>query len=140
VCSSDLVLSDGSSDRTADIVKGYNNPRIHLLDLPRGGKATALNAGVKASSNEIIVFSVFANIRIKTFTATKIATKAKTLAKALGISGKYSIISDCSKGWLKVAIANPKVIAANISNSEIKPLNRPRMVKKAIRERRVRSK
>ena len=51
------VLSDGSNDRTADIVKGYNNPRIHLLDLPRGGKATALNAGVKASSNEIIVFS-----------------------------------------------------------------------------------
>mgnify|MGYP003386777996 CR=1 FL=1 len=47
------VLNDGSNDRTA----GYNNPRIHLLDLPRGGKATALNAGVKASSNEIIVFS-----------------------------------------------------------------------------------
>lgn len=51
------VLNDGSNDRTADIVNGYNNPRIHLLDLPRGGKATALNAGVKASSNEIIVFS-----------------------------------------------------------------------------------
>ncbi|MBV1920244.1 MAG: glycosyltransferase [Pseudomonadales bacterium] len=51
------VLSDGSSDGTADIVNRYNNPRINLLDLPRGGKATALNAGVKASSNEIIVFS-----------------------------------------------------------------------------------
>ncbi|OUS24616.1 hypothetical protein A9Q99_23890 [Gammaproteobacteria bacterium 45_16_T64] len=51
------VLSDGSSDKTGDIVKGYNNPRIRLLDLPRGGKATALNAGVKASSNDIVVFS-----------------------------------------------------------------------------------
>lgn len=51
------VLNDGSSDKTADIVTGYNNPRIHLLDLPRGGKATALNAGVKASNNEVIVFS-----------------------------------------------------------------------------------
>ena len=51
------VLSDGSSDRTAAIVKGYENPRINLLDLPRGGKATALNAGVDASKNEVIVFS-----------------------------------------------------------------------------------
>lgn len=51
------VLNDGSSDRTADIVRSYDDPRIHLLDLPRGGKANALNAGVQASANEIIVFS-----------------------------------------------------------------------------------
>lgn len=51
------VLNDGSSDRTAEIVQGYNNSRIHLLDLPRGGKANALNAGVDASGHEILVFS-----------------------------------------------------------------------------------
>ena len=51
------VLNDGSQDNTAEIVKSYQDPRIHLLDLPRGGKATALNQGVSASDNEVIVFS-----------------------------------------------------------------------------------
>lgn len=52
-----LVLSDGSTDSTVAAVRAYNNPRINVLDLPRGGKAAALDAGVKASSGEVIVFS-----------------------------------------------------------------------------------
>lgn len=51
------VISDGSSDRTAEIVRSYSDPRVHLLDLPRGGKANALNRGVNASGKEIVVFS-----------------------------------------------------------------------------------
>lgn len=51
------VLNDGSADNTAEIVQNYEDPRVHLLDLPRGGKATALNQGVNASGNDIIVFS-----------------------------------------------------------------------------------
>ena len=51
------VLNDGSSDQTATLVKSYSDPRVHLLDLPRGGKANALNAGVKACTHDILVFS-----------------------------------------------------------------------------------
>ena len=51
------VLNDGSSDDTAAIVKAYQDPQVQLLDLPRGGKATALNQGVNASQHDIIVFS-----------------------------------------------------------------------------------
>jgi cellulose synthase/poly-beta-1,6-N-acetylglucosamine synthase-like glycosyltransferase len=51
------VLNDGSEDNTADIIRNYEDPRVHLLDLPRGGKATALNKGVASSANDIIVFS-----------------------------------------------------------------------------------
>ncbi len=51
------VLNDGSDDNTAELVAQYNDPRIHLLDLPRGGKATALNTGVEHSTHEILVFS-----------------------------------------------------------------------------------
>ncbi|MBL4608446.1 MAG: glycosyltransferase [Pseudomonadales bacterium] len=51
------VLDDGSDDRTAEIVKNYDDQRVNLLSLPRGGKATALNAGVASSTKEIIVFS-----------------------------------------------------------------------------------
>lgn len=52
-----LVLSDGSTDGTVEAVKAYANPRLQVLDLPRGGKAAALNAGVMASTSDVIVFS-----------------------------------------------------------------------------------
>ncbi|CBL46093.1 Glycosyl transferase, family 2 [gamma proteobacterium HdN1] len=52
-----IVLSDGSTDGTVAAVRAYANPRIRVLDLPRGGKAAALDAGVSASSGEVIVFS-----------------------------------------------------------------------------------
>ncbi len=52
-----LVLSDGSTDGTVAAVNAYGNPRIQVLDLPRGGKAAALEAGVRASTGEVIVFS-----------------------------------------------------------------------------------
>ena len=52
-----LVASDGSTDRTAEIVRGYCGPRVQLLELPRSGKARALNAAVARASGEILVFS-----------------------------------------------------------------------------------
>ena len=52
-----LVLNDGSSDGTADIVNAYEQPNIRLLDLPRGGKAAALNQGAQQAEYDILVFS-----------------------------------------------------------------------------------
>ena len=51
------VLDDGSTDQTASIVTEFSDQRIHLLSLPRGGKATALNHGVEQCGGEILVFS-----------------------------------------------------------------------------------
>jgi len=61
-CFDILVVSDGSTDRTADIVNAFHNPRIRVLDLPRGGKAAALNAGVQASTAPVLVFSDADNV------------------------------------------------------------------------------
>lgn len=52
-----VVASDGSDDGTASIVAGWSDRGVRLLDLPRVGKADALNAAVAASSGEILVFS-----------------------------------------------------------------------------------
>lgn len=54
-----FVASDGSSDRTNDIVKTHlsKDNRIHLVELPRTGKSGVLNRAMNNVQNEIVVFS-----------------------------------------------------------------------------------
>jgi cellulose synthase/poly-beta-1,6-N-acetylglucosamine synthase-like glycosyltransferase len=52
-----VVASDGSTDATVEEARRRADPRVHVLDLPRTGKATALNTAVGASTGEIVVFS-----------------------------------------------------------------------------------
>jgi biofilm PGA synthesis N-glycosyltransferase PgaC len=49
-----LVLSDGSTDGTAAIAHRYAARGVSLLELPRGGKAAALNAGLAEATGEIL--------------------------------------------------------------------------------------
>ncbi len=53
-----LILSDASTDRTDDIVREFNHPRVKLLRMPeRRGKTHAQNEGVKHASGHILLFS-----------------------------------------------------------------------------------
>lgn len=53
-----IVFSDGSTDRTAEIVKGYSEKGIKLIEFPsHPGKTICQNESVKQASGEIIVFS-----------------------------------------------------------------------------------
>jgi cellulose synthase/poly-beta-1,6-N-acetylglucosamine synthase-like glycosyltransferase len=52
-----VIASDGSTDRTVAEARRRDDARVRILDLPRNGKATALNAAVAASRGEILVFS-----------------------------------------------------------------------------------
>lgn len=53
-----LVVSDGSSDATEEIVKRYPDSRVSLLACPtRRGKAACLNDGVAHTQAPIIVFT-----------------------------------------------------------------------------------
>jgi glycosyltransferase involved in cell wall biosynthesis len=53
-----IIISDGSIDRTKEIVKKYRNKGIKYFEQPmRSGKASALNKGLREAKNEIIVFS-----------------------------------------------------------------------------------
>ncbi|MFE5581711.1 bifunctional polysaccharide deacetylase/glycosyltransferase family 2 protein [Kitasatospora sp. NPDC056531] len=50
-----IVIDDGSSDGTADIVEAMNLPFVRLIRQENGGKSTALNTGIAAASHDIIV-------------------------------------------------------------------------------------
>ena len=48
-----IVVSDGSTDRTVEIVRSYSE-RIILVELPPGGKAVAINEALKHATGEIL--------------------------------------------------------------------------------------
>jgi cellulose synthase/poly-beta-1,6-N-acetylglucosamine synthase-like glycosyltransferase len=52
-----LVMSNGSTDRTDEIVRGFTDPRVQLVALPRPGKMEALNEGARRATGEILVFT-----------------------------------------------------------------------------------
>lgn len=52
-----IIASDGSDDGTNDLVCSYQARGVRLLELPRRGKAAALNAAVAAATGDILVFS-----------------------------------------------------------------------------------
>lgn len=53
-----LIASDGSIDRTNEIVRGFTDPRVKLLDhFPRRGKAAVLNETMPRLRGEIVILS-----------------------------------------------------------------------------------
>jgi cellulose synthase/poly-beta-1,6-N-acetylglucosamine synthase-like glycosyltransferase len=53
-----VVVSDSSSDRTDEIVRAFDDPRVTLIRAPeRKGKTNAQNIGVLHCRGEIVVFS-----------------------------------------------------------------------------------
>jgi cellulose synthase/poly-beta-1,6-N-acetylglucosamine synthase-like glycosyltransferase len=53
-----IVLSDGSTDRTDEIVRSFADPRVRLLHVTgRKGKTNAQNEGVKIARGEVLIFS-----------------------------------------------------------------------------------
>lgn len=52
-----LIVSNGCTDRTNDVVRSFHDPRVRLIALENPGKMEAVNEGVRAASGEILVFS-----------------------------------------------------------------------------------
>jgi cellulose synthase/poly-beta-1,6-N-acetylglucosamine synthase-like glycosyltransferase len=53
-----IVVSDGSTDKTEEIIAGFKDKGVRLLkQSPRAGKTSALNMAIPVSKGEIIVFS-----------------------------------------------------------------------------------
>jgi cellulose synthase/poly-beta-1,6-N-acetylglucosamine synthase-like glycosyltransferase len=53
-----IVVSDGSTDRTAELARAFPKGNVRVLELPaNSGKAVALNVGWAVSAHEILVFA-----------------------------------------------------------------------------------
>jgi cellulose synthase/poly-beta-1,6-N-acetylglucosamine synthase-like glycosyltransferase len=52
-----LIVSDGSTDGTEELVRRYPDARVRLLALPPGGKAIAVNHGLESVTGELIVLT-----------------------------------------------------------------------------------
>ncbi len=51
-----LIIDDGSTDHTKDVVSTYKDPRIRYLTTPHGGVAAARNKGLAIASCEYLTF------------------------------------------------------------------------------------
>jgi glycosyltransferase involved in cell wall biosynthesis len=51
-----IVVNDGSTDNSLDIVKKFDDPRIHLIQQQNQGVSAARNRGVEAAEGKLIAF------------------------------------------------------------------------------------
>lgn len=51
-----IVVDDGSSDGTPDVVKAVDEPRLRLITIPNSGVSTARNRGLEACTAPLVVF------------------------------------------------------------------------------------
>jgi glycosyltransferase involved in cell wall biosynthesis len=91
-----VVVDDGSTDRTAEIV-GKFAPRVRLLSKKNGGQASAFNAGFAGLSGDIVAFldgdDWFAKGKL---TAVMNALEKEPEAAAIG-HGYYKVREDASE-------------------------------------------
>lgn len=51
-----VVVNDGSTDKSVERVKAFDNPRIRIIDKPNGGVSSARNRGIEEAKYEWIAF------------------------------------------------------------------------------------
>jgi cellulose synthase/poly-beta-1,6-N-acetylglucosamine synthase-like glycosyltransferase len=88
------VASDGSTDKTVDITRSFDPQRVRCLDLPRNGKAAALNACVAAGHAEIVAFSDANSLWCQD--ALRMLTRSFADSRVGGVAGDQRYAKDVS--------------------------------------------
>lgn len=83
-----LVVSDGCTDSTCAIVRRFE--QVRLIELPRGGKAAALNRGASEARGEVLVLTD-ANVELAS-DALRILARAFADPEVGGVSGKKKYV------------------------------------------------
>lgn len=85
-----LILSDGCTDATCSIVRRFEDDVVRLIELPRGGKAAALNRGASEARGEILVLTD-ANVDLAP-DALRVIARAFADPEVGGVSGKKKYV------------------------------------------------
>lgn len=85
-----LVISDGCTDDTCAIARGFAREGVRLIELPRGGKAAALNRGAAEARGEILVMTD-ANVDLASDAVLMLA-RSFADPEVGGVSGKKKYI------------------------------------------------
>jgi len=115
-----IIVSDGSTDRTPEILQQTSDPRLKpIIVTEHGGKASALNHGIAAATAEIILFvdirpriepgaldallSNFADPSIGCVAGELLLNTVGHSATASAVSGLYwkyeQLIRNCEAAW-----------------------------------------
>jgi cellulose synthase/poly-beta-1,6-N-acetylglucosamine synthase-like glycosyltransferase len=87
-----LIGSDGSTDRTNEIVASFNDPRVRLIELAgRSGKSGVLNRLVSETNASILIFSD-ANVMIETGALQTLVRHFADQSVGVVNGGKYILI------------------------------------------------
>ncbi len=54
-----LICNDASTDKSLELITSFSkkNPRFKVIDLPHGGKPSAILGGIKAATKDIVLFT-----------------------------------------------------------------------------------
>lgn len=85
-----IFISDGSNDKTEEIVRSFEEKNIGLIALPRGGKAAALNAGAAAATGEVLVLTD-ANVDLA-LDSLRVIARSFADPEVGGVSGKKKYV------------------------------------------------
>ena len=51
-----VVVNDGSTDRSVEMVEQFNDPRIRIINKSNGGVSSARNRGIQEAKYELVAF------------------------------------------------------------------------------------
>jgi cellulose synthase/poly-beta-1,6-N-acetylglucosamine synthase-like glycosyltransferase len=106
-----IVVDDGSTDQTLDLVQSYANPKVKIISQPNQGKAHALNTGIKHVENEFIV-TVDADTTLHKDALQHIAKRFSTDLQLGAIAGNVKV--DPEPGLLNALQAAEYTLGINL--------------------------
>lgn len=94
-----IVVDDGSTDATAEVVGAIADPRVRLVSRANGGPSAARNAGIAAARGDWIAFLDSDDLWLPSYVRT--ATAALVAAPHPGFAYTDAYVFDAGRGQVK---------------------------------------